>query len=98
MIGRQRVDQSCLQCLWWPHFLAFKQIRQGFFQAEHAHHAHHASAARQQTEGDFRQAELHRRVVQRHAMMAGQADFPAAAESRAVDRRNHWLAEGFQGA
>ncbi|MND76712.1 hypothetical protein D3C80_683660 [compost metagenome] len=98
MIGRQRVDQSCLQCLWWPHFLAFKQIRQGFFQAEHAHHAHHASAAWQQTKGDFRQAELHRRVVQRHAVMAGQADFPAAAQCGAIDRRDHRLAEGFQGA
>ncbi|MNV58539.1 hypothetical protein D3C71_1509200 [compost metagenome] len=97
-VGRQGVDQACLQCLLRPHLLAFQQVRQGFFDPEHTHHAHHATTARQQAEGDFRQAELHRRIIQRHPMMAGQADFPAAAECRAVDRRNHRFAEGFQGA
>ena len=97
-ICRQFIDQSRLQRLLRADFLAFEQIRQGFFDAQHAHHAHHPAAARQQAEGHFRQAELHGWIVQRHAVMAGQADFPATAQRCAVDRGDHRFAEGFQGA
>ena len=97
-IRRQLIDQTRLQRLLRPDFLAFEQIRQGFFHPQHAHHAHHPAAARQQAEGHFRQAELHRWIVQRDAVMARQADFPAAAQRRAVDRGDHRFAEGFQGA
>ncbi len=57
-----------------------------------------AATTRQQTEGHFRQAELHRRIVQRHTVMASQADFPAATQRRAVDCGDHGFTKGFQGA
>ncbi len=41
------VDQAGLQRLLRVDLLAFEQIRQGFFQTEHAHHAHHSATARQ---------------------------------------------------
>ena len=97
-IRRQLINQTRLQGLGGPHLFAFEQIRQGFFQAEHAHHAHHAAAPWQQAKGDFRQAQLHGLVVQRDPVMAGQANFPTAAQGRAIDRGHHRFAEGFQAA
>ncbi|MNL44631.1 hypothetical protein D3C87_1672200 [compost metagenome] len=47
MVRGQLIDQPRLQRLLWPNFFAFKQVRQGFFQAEHAHHAHHPATTRQ---------------------------------------------------
>ena len=87
-----------MQRLLRAHFLAFQQIGQSLFQAQHAHHAHYPAAAGQQAQGDFRQADLYRFIVQCNAMMAGQADFPAAAQGRAIDCSDHRLAQGFQGS
>ena len=58
-IRRQLVNQARLQGLGRPHLFTFEQIRQSFFQAEHAHHTHHATAPRQQAKGHFRQTQLH---------------------------------------
>ncbi|MNI81619.1 hypothetical protein D3C73_1382550 [compost metagenome] len=88
-IHRQFIDQARLQGLLRANLLTFEQVRQGFFDAKHTHHAHHPAATRQQAEGHFRQAELHRGIVQRDAVMAGQADFPATAQRRAIDRGDH---------
>ena len=80
------------------YLLAFGQVRQGFFQAEQAHHAHHSAAARQQAKGHLRQAQLHAGTLQGDTVMAGQGDFPAAAQGRTIDGRHHRLAQGFQAA
>ncbi|MNQ82849.1 hypothetical protein D3C85_979150 [compost metagenome] len=98
MIRRQFIDQPGLQGLRRSDFLAFEQVRQRLFQAQHAHHAHHPATARQQAEGHFRQPDLHRAVVQGHTVMAGQADLPATPQRCTIDRRYHRFAEGFQGA
>jgi hypothetical protein len=97
-VGRQVVDQASLERGVRAHLLALGQVRQRLLQAEQAHHAHHAATARQQAEGHFRQAQLHAGVVQGNAVVAGQADFPAAAQGGAVDRGHHRLAQGLQAA
>ncbi|CAH0273997.1 hypothetical protein SRABI112_03723 [Pseudomonas mediterranea] len=97
-IDRQLIDQSGLQRLSRANPLAFEQIRQGPLQAKQTHHPHHPAAARQQAQSDFRQPDLHRRMIQRHAMMASQADLPTASERRTVDSGHHWLAQRLEGA
>ncbi|MNF05718.1 hypothetical protein D3C80_2055210 [compost metagenome] len=53
-IRRQFIDQARLQGLLRADFLAFEQVRQGFFNAEHPYHTHYPATARQQAEGHFR--------------------------------------------
>ena len=62
-------------------------------QAEQADDAGDSAAAGQQAEGDLGQAELRLRVVQCDAVVAGERDLEAAAQSRAVERRDDRLAE-----
>ena len=95
-VASQLIHQARLQRLPRPDLLALEQVRQGLLQAQHAHHAHDPAATGQQAQGDFRQADLQRLVVQGHAVMASQADFPTAAQGRAVDCRHHRLAQGLQ--
>ncbi|MCY1535124.1 hypothetical protein D9M68_705150 [compost metagenome] len=92
------MDQPGPERLLRTHLAAFGQVRQRLLDAQQAHHAHHAPTTGQQAEGHFRQAKLHAVVVQGDAMMAGQADLPAAAKGRTVDGGDHRLAEGFQAA
>ena len=92
----QFVDQPGLERFRRTHLLAFGEVRQGFLQTKQAHHTYHPAAARQQAESHLRQAELHAGIVQGDAVVAGQADLPAAAQRSAVDRGDHRLAEGLQ--
>ncbi|MCY1278311.1 hypothetical protein D9M70_270340 [compost metagenome] len=95
---RQIVDQAGLEGLLRAYLAAFGEVRQRLLDTQQAHHAHHAATARQQAEGDFRQAQQHAAVIQGNAVMAGQADFPAAPQCSAIDGGHHRLAEGFQAA
>ena len=87
-----------MQCLLRTNFLTFEQIRQGFFQTEHAHHPHDPAAPRQEAEGDFRQADLNTVAVQGNAMMASQADLPTAAQRGTINGGHHRFAQGFKRA
>jgi hypothetical protein len=64
--------------------------------ADHARQALRPAGARQQAHLHLGQADLRLRVVQRDAVMAGQAQLEAAAERRAVDGRDQRLAAGLQ--
>jgi hypothetical protein len=75
---------------------ALEQDRQRLLHADQARQALRAAGARNQPERYFRQGQLHARIVQRHAGVAGQRQFQAAAHGRAVDGRHERLAAGFQ--
>ena len=78
--------------------LAFQQVGQRGFEPEQFGQAHHAAASGKQAQGDFGQAELYRAMVAGEAVIAGQRQFEAAAEGRAVDRRDHRHGQLFQAA
>ena len=75
-----------------------QQLHQRVDDAEHPHRADDAAGARQQAELDLREADDGLRVVDDDPVVAGQADLQAAAQRRAVDRRDDRLAERLQPA
>ena len=89
------IDHFELQRLGGRQALAFEQQRQGRIEADHAWQALRAAGTRQQTDRDLRQTDHGLRIIDQHAMMAGQRQLEAAAERQPVDRRNEGLAAGF---
>ena len=64
--------------------------------ADQARQALRAAAAGQQAHFAFRQAKLNGGIIGAHPVMAAQRNFKPAAQRRAIDRRRHRLAAGFQ--
>lgn len=73
--------------------LAFHQEGQRGLEAQQPHHPHHAAAAGQQAQRHFGESERGLGVVERDAVVRAEADFPTAAEGRAIDRRHYRLAQ-----
>src|SRR5690606_32761515 len=62
------------------------ELRESILQPQHPHGAGDATRPGQQAESDLGEPELHVPRPQRDAVVAGQRDLKASAESRAVDR------------
>ena len=86
---RRRVDQAELQRLRRLHRLAGGDELDGGRRRHQPRQAHRAAGARDDAEGDLRQADRGRRHG--HAEAAGERDLEAAAERGAVDRRDPGL-------
>ena len=91
------VDDADLQCLGRAQPLALEQqLHQRVDDAQHPHRADDAAGAGEQAELDLGEAEQGLGVVDHDPVVAGQRDLQPAAERRAVDGRDHRLAQRLQ--
>ncbi len=80
------------------YLFAFQHQGQGGFHADHAGQALRAAATGQQAELHLGQADFGFGVIERDAVVAGQAYLVAAPQHGAVDGRHEGLALGFHAA
>jgi hypothetical protein len=97
-VGHQVVHQAQFQRFARAEQLAFKDEWLGARQAQQPGHLGDAGSARDQAQRDLGQTELDLSIVHRDAVVPHQCDFPAAAQRRAVQARDHRQAQRLQRA